>query len=353
MCAEDKIPEVGRFGLLGDILEATPHEAQDIYALDLGSHITADFIVDLENGLVNNLNVSRVRETLLDEGRVPMPYQLSSDYENIFEQSGLSRRSQREVPSEGHRPSPDGEDLIGDWAYLCLEDPSQSCDHLHPGDMEAWHPLMENDIPTCLNGNSWIAGLMIRIAFDILNDEIDGLADIEYTVREWEEWMGPNEVRWQKFPDGMYRDMLCFIGEAKPGHLVWKPKIRFPLPFGHGRGFCDTIRKQLRQAEMALVALARRIARHVACCVVYGYSLPEFERRGFGILNRRQVGCAVKEILGEAWFDLPFDTDGSLRNWSEDDVLKPDDEMHDLHVFIGGDCDMDDTDDEEDIESVL
>jgi hypothetical protein len=111
--------------------------------------------------------------------------------------------------------------------------------------------------------------------------------------------------------------------------------IREKAPSGLGRGFVREIEKTIRYAEAALVALARRIARHGVCCIVYQYAAPQAEERGYQILSRREIGRAIREILDEEWSDLPFDADGSLRNWPEDDVLNPDEEMQGMDVFVG------------------
>jgi hypothetical protein len=161
--------------------------------------------------------------------------------------------------------------------------------------------------------------------FDSLND----------CFCEWQPWMGTEHIRYQDAPNGKFTATIAFLGEAQPGRLVWASMIREKAPFSLGRGFVREIEKTIRHAEAALVALARRIARHVACCIVLQYAAPQAEERGYGILSRKEIGRAVREILGEEWFDLPFDMDGSLRNWSEDDVLKPDEEMEGMDVFVG------------------
>ena len=101
---------------------------------------------------------------------------------------------------------------------------------------------------------------------------------------------------------GLLQDVVYFAGEAKPGRLVWVPHQRFDLKFSHGRAFCKEVRAKLREAEVAFLALSRRIARHIASIIVYQYAMPEAERRGCSILNRKQIGKAVREILGDAWF---------------------------------------------------
>ena len=341
MCADENIPSINRIEQITHTLRAyeerAPEEGQDIFSIDRhhGPVHTVDEIINVENYITNNLNVARFRENQLNNGRVSMVFELPSDYENIFEQPGLSRRSAREIPSDDHDPSLNGqEELMWDWLSLCLEDPNRSADKYHPGDMSVWEHIMKHDIPARLDFNSWIVDHMMEEIDRDLEGEIPGISDVEYGLQEWREWMGQDEVLFQRSPNGRHHELVCFFGEAMPGRLVWLPTRKFPMPFGRSRGLGFVIRAKPREAEEALVALARRVARHVASCIVYQYALPEFERRGYGILNRKQIGRAVREILGDAWFDLPFDVDGSLRKWSEDDVLKPDDQIRGLDVFI-------------------
>ena len=69
---------------------------------------------------------------------------------------------------------------------------------------------------------------------------------------------------------------------------------------------------------------------------------------GRPVLDRVHIGRAVKEILGNAWFDLPFDTENSLRDWHIDQVLTRDPDLRHEDMFVHVDWEYGDDDDEED-----
>lgn len=307
--------------------EEATEEGQDIFALDAGVVGSNDAIVQSMNYITSNLDIDNLEEDLLNRGRIRMPYTVPSDYENLFECFGLSRRSARPLPDNQTVVPVEQLLLIEDWINMCLDVPSKADDEYLPGNMSCFHELMEQSMPARLDLSSWVAKVMLNIVaedfpFDSLND----------CLCEWQPWMGTDPIRYQRDPDGKFTATIAFIGEAQPGRLVWAPMIREKAPFGLDHGFVREIERTIRSAEAALVALARRVARHVTCCIVYQYAASQAEERGYGILSRKEIGRAVREILGEEWFNLPFDV--SLHDWSEDDVLKPNEEMEGMDVFI-------------------
>lgn len=127
--------------------------------------------------------------------------------------------------------------------------------------------------------------------------------------------------------------MLPFIGVAQSGRLIWRPPGGFDQEFILAHDLY-AIRLLLKQLELAIVALGRRIARHVAIHILYEYVFPKEQELQRCVLSRVQIGRAVGEILGEEWFDLPFDTEDTLRLWSINDVLDGDPVRSDQHVII-------------------
>lgn len=254
MCPPQTIPSNTRIERLQAMLEAAEatSEAQDIFALDQRVIGSNDELVDGTNHIISTLDPDRVQETLLNQGRIRIPYTLPSDYEDIFTLPGLSRRSARPINNNDPNPITIEEVLlIEDWANMCLDDTSKKVDEYLPGDMTAFEQLMDHGMPARLGLDTWIG-----------------------------------------------RTVLAIVAE------------RFPLDDN--------------DSEAALIALARRVARYIACCIVFRYTTPMYEVRGNDVLNTAQVARAVREILGEEWFDLPFDVDGALRNWSESDVWTAD-----------------------------
>ncbi len=144
----------------------------------------------------------------------------------------------------------------------------------------------------------------------------------------WEPHFGDGAMMTSTSAHGERKMFRPFIGPAEPGRLIW----RRPQGFNHDflTKFHDVeaaVCRRLRQVEMTLVALARRIARHIAVLIVYEYLEPEHEYTGRALMTRVQLDSAVREILGEEWFHMPFDLDGTLRDWCIDDVLKGDEEL--------------------------
>jgi hypothetical protein len=310
--------------------EEVSEDGQDIFALDQGVIGSNDRVVECMNYITTNLSVENLEENLLNRGRIRIPYSLHSDYENIFELPGLSRRNARPLSGSQLRRPMGQLQLVSEWAEMCLEDLSKTEDQYLPGDMTCFEELMAHGMPARLDLDSWIA----RIMLNIVADDLENNLQLRDCLQQWQPWMGTDRVLYQRLGNGQFTAVLAFLGEAKPGRLVWAPMTRYTPLFGVGSEWVQKVEQMLKRTEAALVALARRIARHVASCIVYHYAAPEAEKRGYGILSRKQIGMAVREILGEEWFDLPFDVDGSLRKWSEDDVLKPDDEMDGMDVFV-------------------
>ena len=341
MCPTENIPPVDRIENIVRNLERFEQysdEGRDLYAAEHPFDVASpNSVITAMNDAVNMLDGSRVREGLLNEGRIRIPYELDTDYEGIFENTWLNRRSERQPPLPPGRTQAI---LMLEWAKMCLDRPEPEADRYFPGDIEAFEFILEHGMPARLDPESWIARILLsRVA----NLTVYG-SEHKLELQEWRPWMGDGEPRSQKHPeDGYELEVLSFLGVARPGRLVWTPPEGTCLPYlEEWIPKYERVRRQLCEAETALIALARRIARQIASCVVFQYAIPEAQRQGRAILDRRQVGRAVREILGDAWFDLPFDGDGKLRNWSEDDILKAEEEMTDEWIFTDDDEDDED-----------
>lgn len=330
MCRSEAIPPVNRLGRINATLkglEAVSDEGQDIFALEKDTS-TNDELLEGTNTVINNTDPDMLHMQLLNRGRISMAYQLPEDYENLFRVPELSRRSERPlwqpVTEDDMERLGNVKYMMNEWVTMCFNEPEPQCDEFRPGDMEDFATVMEKAMPARLDFDCWISSLlMARIAMSL-----SGGAGHVREFHAWSPEYGDGSLVQVRLPTGQFTTVRPFIGEAKPGRLIW----RRPGGFSHEflSRFYDvdaTIRRRLRRVEETLVAFGRRIARHVVTCVVYNYLMPEHERQRRALLDRRQIDQAVREILGDDWFDLPFDTNNSLRNWSIDDVLKPDAEM--------------------------
>ncbi|KAK3708134.1 hypothetical protein LTR37_011638 [Vermiconidia calcicola] len=346
MCPTENIPPVDRLGRIVEdlsMMEEFSDEPQDIHEVDRGAFGTPLQLPGMINRSINQMDVDGLEERLLNEDRVPMAYELPSDYENVFLIPGFSRRSDRRVVELAGRfllPPREHQDLILEWAEMCYEDPEPMHDLYVPGDMTIFAEIMLRNMPKRLTLDTWIGSVIMEPAAEVMAGE-DGH---RWEFRDWQASYGDGETIIEKLADGSCRDVIPFLGEAKPGRLIWRRPEGFRVAYTMEEVlFYEKTRVELRRMELTLVSFARRIARHVTDVVVFQYALPEAERQGRTVLDRHQIERAVKEIVGEEWFDLPFDLDNSLRNWSIDDVMKPDNEMEGWNVFIETDKEEDET----------
>ena len=342
MCADEAIPAVGRIGRLRQTLEDIGEELDegyDIFALErnLG---TNDEVVECQNYVTNHLDVDHIREGLLNRGRTRIPFALAQDYENIFMEYGLSRRSARVLPLPGAEPPhQEPRDLMFQWVIQSLDDPSPRMDLDVPDVTKSFPNILEYCLPVRLDLNNWIAGYLLNL----LAVRLTGEAGHRWEFQEWQPWMGSGGQKVVPHGDGSYHDIIPFLGRTGEGRLVWIPKERWPLAQNdRQRNRYRSIYGALEKAEKALITLSRHIANEVVLLIISSYVIPQALRQGRPMLDRKQIGRATREILGEAWFELPFDFDGELRNWSEDDILKPD------HLLTDDDMFIDDYDDEDD-----
>lgn len=114
-----------------------------------------------------------------------------------------------------------------------------------------------------------------------------------------------------------HRAFLC--GGARVGFLV--PDNRYTEDAGP---FWQEIERQqiiLRNANEALVRLARRVAGWVMRKIVHEVAVPEVYYPGREVPDRKQVGRAVREVMGQSWFVTPCGRNGRLRRWTASNVF--------------------------------
>ena len=346
MCADEGIPSVDRIARLGEtleVMEQRSEEGRDIFAVQRGLSTNEDVLHSV-NSVVGNVGLSDLRWILLNHGRIQIPFELSTDYDGIFEHTGFSRRSDRPLTWQHQLPPPPSRaKAIREWLDFCWHDPEPFDDIYAPQDTAAFESLIQNDLPERLDLHDWISRSMFEL--------VTGQHHAEFHLWQPSNGNGLPRVIKLDSPEGQFRDCLPFLGKAESGRLIWVAKDGWPLPCTDEiRDMYDNIELSLRRIELALIALARRLARHVAFRIVHDYAIPEAERQKRPILDRTQIGRATREILGGAWFDLPFDPDGELRKWSEDHVLQPEEKLTDDCIFLGDEIEDFDEDDDDDPE---
>ena len=324
MCAEEKIPKVDYVHDVRLALDRHAHTLEgviEVFAVDDPGQTTED-IIEGENELTAHTNPARHEADLLDRGRIRIPFELDTDYENVFQMERLTRRVDRPLPDDSLEIPVQLSDMMYDWSILCLQDQSPRSDSNWPGEIELFDEILEDFLPERLDLDSWIAReMMCAVGSRVTGEYVPPLE-----FQAWKPWMsyhrpGPIEHQGRKVAT------IPFLGVASLGRLVWFPRGGIPVPYTEElRAHHASVTENLRRVERSLLTLARRIARLVAVFVIEDYALPEAQSQGRPILDREQIGRAVREILGEAWFKLPLDVDGALRDWSIDEVLKPDDD---------------------------
>jgi hypothetical protein len=336
MCKPEEIPPLDFVQRIRGRLDTAEEEADDLadlFTLSTASG-TDDEILENVNQRIDRTDPDQLRFELINQGHVPLQYELPTDYENTFRIPHLSGRSQRLILShqnvgEANIAVPERE-LMLEWAMMSFHEPQSEFDERTPADVTPFESIMLQSLPACLTVDTWISGLLLPK----LGGALIGSKDEINQLKEWQPVYGDGICSLVMEPSGRAMPVVPFLGVASEGRLIWHRSEGFSESFFsifYDQG--DAVRCRLRKIEVALVALARRIARHVAWCIVYDYAAPAAERLGRAVLDRDQIGMAVKEILGDDCFDLPFDTDNSLRNWMIDDVLKPDAETAGWDVF--------------------
>ncbi|KAK4549140.1 hypothetical protein LTR36_007597 [Oleoguttula mirabilis] len=297
---------------------------------------TPDQIVDMHNLAVNSLNPGQIVR-YIQHGRCnrrSIDLQFDGDYQRIFPATGLSRRSQRRTPTAVDE-IPDGlKVFVNDWLDLAvdIESPtSPAPEAMLPEDMQHFAIMVDLFMPARLDFKSWV-GKQLLETHGYINQE-PGLPNGYFAMLE--PWMMADDgMGWARQADGTLTWTGIILGKRQNGCIVFVPRHglqRPPSPEDMVR--LTKILKRKEALEEALISLSRRIARYVVRVIMLVYVLPEFDGQRL-MVNREQLGQAVEDILGAAWFDLPFDRKGTLRNWSVDEVLKPATQVVGSDVFL-------------------
>ena len=333
MCPREPIPERDYIYTVQSILDGISEvsdEAMDVLSLerDANYDLSADDLVNDANHVMNAANPEEIRRDLLNLGRVPtVVFSVQEDYDDIFRLPGFRRRSSRPVDDPPMAPSAEISDLMFDWTSLCFEDSRNSSDSVLPDDCDSINDLVEH-LPARLDFNTWIASDMMPTVSAAISADATNVT----SLKVWDESLASSTSRTYPMITSCTPALwIGVIGPQHEGRLVWRPSDPLAVePYDVFNQNVATIMTFLERAEQALVALARRIARDVSLAIIDQYVKPKRIEVGRAMISLEQLGRAVREILGEAWFDLPFDVGGSLKHWSAK-------ELH-LCTECGGEC---------------
>ncbi|KAK5126392.1 hypothetical protein LTR85_010628 [Meristemomyces frigidus] len=305
-----------------------------LYGLE-GPVGTPDQIVQMHNDAFNFLEPRQIVRYIRhgNRHRSSIVVRSDSDDENIFAVTGLSRRSQRRTPTAFEEIPDEMQDFMNEWLDLAVDfDSAPSRESLLPSGMEHFATMFRLHMPARLDSNSWIAEQLLEPYGKI--DGEPGVPDGYFA--KFELWMMANGgMGAVKQPNGTVIWSDLFLDRYEEDSIVFLPTYGVPRPVTE-EVMQQHIRviKRRRVLDHALISLSRRIASYVVKIIMLEYVLPEFDEQGQMVIDRRQLSRAVREILGAAWFDLPFDRASKLRDWSVGEVLKPAGQVVGRDVFL-------------------
>lgn len=315
MCRSEKLPNLEYHSLVKEYIQDTgePHDDVDIHhAAYNGLTLHSDPIEaeTQEVGEIATLLNAGLGGVLVDGDRTLVQW----EYEDIFH-SYIARRADR--PSQ--EPTEAARNMIKLW----LDDVDSYQDpELEIGSLRAmptperiassltlrrilkvpFVPMIRTSLPKKLDHDSWI-GEMARQKFQQKHGDI--------------------------FGDGHFER----VGHT--GKLVWRWRRKVRI-FTRLLRQAD-IRQFVEEMEDNLVRLSIQIANWLAFHITFEHVFPvarDASRKGLTDANLIE---AVVEILGDEWFELPFDKQGKLKAWKWQRTMPLDPDRH-RSIYLGEDA---------------
>jgi hypothetical protein len=306
MCISEQLPRVDlKRRLLANLYNATEpgenmsDDANILEAAQNDTPLDGDFLRHEANNLYD------------DEPEGPRPWEA---YEEIFTaETGIARRANRPTL----HPTPRVHNFVSRW-YMWIgatKDPEHEIGVQPLGFESLFETFIRENLPKKLDLNSWVG---VRVT-DMLSRHA---GVVEGAVHQWSPWMGTNEQRSTPPPAGFeFLDKyISFLGTPSEGRLVWrKDQWGVPKPSSEEEAKKQKqIERKLRRAEDNLERLSIRIANWLAYWLVEVYA-HEIMHVNDGVererLTAKEIVNAVIEILGDEWFELPFDHEVKLKSW--------------------------------------
>jgi hypothetical protein len=314
MCNNVSLPPVG-------YAEQLIHNLRTVN--DPGEDVSAD--VDIETAAMNDLPIDNNFIAFQEEEIGEIAHRMNAhgfsgvlvdydfrnlvryEYDEIF--SGyMPRRPDRDSrqPAEPHRA------LIKQWlddvhsrdvredAIAELGDPDSV-----PDQASYFSSMIRHCLPARLDYSSWVGGLAKQ---KLLEDNSEAFSTGELTF--WQQWMGPGFVTEERKIVAMQSGIMPFVGEGGKDRLVWRED-----PFGSFTSMRPDIEILIAETEQGLVRLSIQIANWLAWSICKHHVMPMARMRRQAALTSGDIIQAVVEILGDAWFELPFDDDDKLKAW--------------------------------------
>jgi hypothetical protein len=325
MCNNKKLPPVGYAQQVMLNLAAVNGPSADLAAA-IGIETAAleerpvdnDFLAhetEEVGELAYGMNELQINGILVDRGtRALVDYA----YDEIFK-AFMPRRADR----SSHEPTGPHRELIKQWLdnvhsrrldrELGLEDLINGLKDLEfiPKVSKCFTSMIRSCLPAKLDFSSWV-GEMVKQK--LITDGAGTFNTGQLII--WQQSMGRGFGTQMAREQARLDRCLPFIGRGGPDRLVWREN-----EFGVHKNIRPDIEVLLEGAERSLVALSIQIANWLAWCIFKEHAEPMSNMRVKVALTSGDIIEAVVEILGDAWFKLPFDDDNLLKQWKFERVL--------------------------------
>lgn len=255
------------------------------------------------------INVQQTSGVLVGRG---VKHSMEFEYDEIFK-AFMPRRADRpsQEPTEPHR------DFIKQRLSnidsrkcdrkLALEDMLNELGDLEfiPQSSMCFTSMIRDYLPAKLDFSSWI-GEMVKQK--LLEDEVRAFNVGELIT--WQPSMGPGFAIQVQRERVQLNKGLPFMGRGGDGRPVWREDAS-----GVHANTRPEIPALIEEAERSLVTLSIQIANWLGWCMFKDHAEPMARISARTALTSGDIIQAIVEILGDAWFELPFDDDGLLKQW--------------------------------------
>jgi hypothetical protein len=325
MCNNKKLPPVGYAEQVMLNLAAINNPAEDLTAaIDIETAALEERPVDNDflayetqevGELAHAMNELQIDGILIDRGTRAL---VAYEYDEIFK-AFMPRRADR----SSHEPTRRHRELIKQWLDIVhsrrldrdlgLEDMLNGLGDLEfiPKVSKCFTSMIRSCLPAKLDYSSWI-GEMVKQK--LITDGAGTFNTGELIM--WQESMGRGFATQMEREQARRDRCLPFTGRGGPDRLVWRED-----EFGVHKNIRPDIEVLLEGADRSLVSLAIQIANWLAWCIFKKHAEPLSDIRGKKTLTSSDIIEAVVEILGDAWFELPFDDDNLLKQWKFERTL--------------------------------
>jgi hypothetical protein len=256
-----------------------------------------------------NINVLQTSGVLVNRS---VSYSMDYEYDEIFK-AFMPRRADRpsNQPTEPHREfikqRLDNVHSRRCDSELALEDITYELGDLDfiPQASMCFTSMIRSYLPAKLDHSSWVGAIVKQ---KLIEDGAGAFNKGELLM--WQHWMGRGYATQCQREQARQDQCLAFTGSGGEGRLVCREDA-----FGVHTNIRPDIEVLIWVAEQSLVSLSIQTANWLAWCIYKDHAEPMARIRDQTALTSGDIIQAVVEILGDSWFELPFDDAGLLKEW--------------------------------------